>query len=32
MNQLSDPYPVDAHSVMYITKRPDIIMMEGKGS
>ncbi|NCV72902.1 MAG: aminotransferase class III-fold pyridoxal phosphate-dependent enzyme, partial [Burkholderiaceae bacterium] len=32
MNQLSDPRPVDAHSVMYITKRPDIIMMEGKGS
>ena len=32
MNQITDPRPVDAHSVMYITKRPDIVMMEGKGS
>ena len=32
MNKPVDPHPVDAHSVMYITKRPDIVMMEGKGS
>ena len=32
MNKPVDPHPIDAHSVMYITKRPDIVMMEGKGS
>ena len=32
MNKPIDPQPVDAHSVMYITKRPDIVMVEGKGS
>ena len=32
MNKPIDPYPVDAHSVMFITKRPDIVMVEGKGS
>ena len=32
MNKPLDPHPVDAHSVMHITKRPDIVMMEGKGS
>lgn len=32
MNKPIDPRPVDAHSVMFITKRPDIVMVEGKGS
>ena len=32
MNKPIDPHPVDAHSVMFITKRPDIVMVEGKGS
>ena len=32
MNKPADHHPVDAHSVMYITKRPDIVMMEGSGS
>lgn len=32
MNKPSDLRPVDAHSVMYITKRPEIVMIEGKGS
>jgi acetylornithine/N-succinyldiaminopimelate aminotransferase len=32
MNKPIDPCPVDAHSVMFITKRPDIVMVEGKGS
>jgi acetylornithine/N-succinyldiaminopimelate aminotransferase len=32
MNKPIDPHPVDAHSVMFITKRPDLIMVEGKGS
>ena len=32
MNKRIDPCPVDAHSVMFITKRPDIVMVEGKGS
>lgn len=32
MNKLADHHPVDAHSVMYITKRPDIVMVEGSGS
>ena len=32
MNKPVDPRPIDANSVMYITKRPDIVMMEGKGS
>ena len=32
MNKPADPHPVDAHSVMYITKRPDIVMVEGSGS
>ncbi len=32
MNKPTDPRPVDAHSVMFITKRPDIVMVEGKGS
>jgi len=32
MNKPADHHPVDAHSVMYITKRPDIVMVEGSGS
>jgi len=32
MNKPIDPHPVDAHSVMFITKRPDIVMVVGKGS
>ena len=32
MNKPIDPRPVDTHSVMFITKRPDIVMVEGKGS
>lgn len=32
MNKPIDPRPVDADSVMFITKRPDIVMVEGKGS
>jgi acetylornithine/N-succinyldiaminopimelate aminotransferase len=32
MNKPADQHPVDAHSVMYITKRPDIVMVEGSGS
>ena len=32
MNKPIDPRPVDAGSVMFITKRPDIVMVEGKGS
>ena len=32
MNKPIDPHLVDAHSVMFITKRPDIVMVEGKGS
>ena len=32
MNKPADHHPVDAHSVMYITKRPDIVMVEGIGS
>jgi len=32
MNKPADHHPIDAHSVMYITKRPDIVMMEGSGS
>ena len=32
MNKPIDPRPVDVHSVMFITKRPDIVMVEGKGS
>jgi hypothetical protein len=31
MNKPADHHPVDAHSVMYITKRPDIVMVEGSG-
>ncbi len=32
MNKPADHHPVDAHSVMHITKRPDIVMVEGSGS
>ena len=32
MNKPADHHPIDAHSVMYITKRPDIVMVEGSGS
>ena len=32
MNKPIDPHLVDAHSVMFITKRPAIVMVEGKGS
>ena len=29
---MNTPAPIDTHSVMFITQRPDVIMVEGKGS
>jgi acetylornithine/N-succinyldiaminopimelate aminotransferase len=29
---MNKPAPIDTHSVMFITQRPDLVMVEGKGS
>jgi acetylornithine/N-succinyldiaminopimelate aminotransferase len=29
---MNKPAPIDTHSVMFITQRPDVVMVEGKGS
>jgi len=29
---MNTPAPIDTHSVMFITQRPDVIMVEGDGS
>jgi acetylornithine/N-succinyldiaminopimelate aminotransferase len=29
---MNKPAPIDTHSVMFITQRPDVVMVEGNGS